>query len=162
MRGTPARICAAAILTAAILPASSLSAVAMGSASHLLTPTIYHDPGRIVLPLRDSATLSPHVRRWLRRRGLSYIIPFVPAGFPPVKPLTAERVAVAHTPVGPSPIIQELALIFPLTAISPLRAHEIYWAIAIRPRRGPKGLYYVAFVATRTPTALGSLRHAAG
>jgi hypothetical protein len=148
---------AKSVNAAAAIVATILSPVAMAASPHLLSPSVNHVAGRIVVPHQDSATLSSGVKTWLQSQGISYVIPRVPHGFPPVKPLAASRAAATHTPVGPHPVIRELALISPLTVLHPLIAHNIYWAVVLSPGGRPRGMVYVTFVEVRTPRVVGSL-----
>lgn len=153
----PRRLLLAA--SASALAALLFRPLATANARHLLGPSINHGSGHVALPRRQSATLSIPVMHWLQRQGISYVIPYVPRGFPPVKALAAARAAVMHTPVGPNPTIRELALISPLTAIPPLVAHSIVWAVVLSSAGSPGDKFYVTFVEVRTPRVVGSLLH---
>ncbi len=135
------------------------SSVAMANARHLIPPSANYVSGHIRLPRQESATLSVPVMKWLRSQGIRYVIPYVPAGFPPVKALSAAQAAAAHTPVGQHPVILQLALISPLTAISPLTPHSIVWAVVLAPKGRPKDAFYVTYVDVRTPRVVGALFH---
>lgn len=126
---------------------------------HLLPPSNNHVSGQVTVPRTALATLSPSVMRWLRREGISYVVPRVPARFASVTKRRAARAAAAQTPVGRHPTIRALALISPVTAIHPLTAHSIVWAVVLSPVRSPHDTYYVTFVDVRTPTVVGALFH---
>jgi hypothetical protein len=146
---------------AAVLCIAALPLVATARTHHLLPPTINRVSGSITLPKQDSGTLPLPVMNWLRNQGLSYVIPYVPWSVPSdVKLLTVARAAATHTPVGPQPVIRQLAFIAPITAMPPLRAHSIYWAIILSSRGSPSDVYYVACVGLYKPIFVGSLFHA--
>jgi hypothetical protein len=136
---------------------ASFSSVTMASERHLLAPSTNQVAGRIMLPHQVSVTLSARVGQWLRSQGISYVIPRVPAGFPPVKALPAAQAAAAQTPVGAHPTVRELALISPVTALHPLEPHSIVWAVVLARAAGPRDAFYVTFVETQTPKVIGSI-----
>jgi hypothetical protein len=117
-------------------------------------------PNRVrVFPAPNvSATLNPATTHFLASRGIHYVIPRVPSGFPPVKAAQAIRVAASHFPLGPAPRVRGLAFIaLRETSMPPLRYGMIVWAISfVPPGRNASG-YFIAFVEVMHPRSLGAL-----
>jgi hypothetical protein len=133
------------------------------TASRLTPPTANHIAEELILPYQDSATLSPPIMRWLESQGMTYVIPRVPFGFPPVRASDAMKLAATRTSVGPRPRIRELALVSPITVIPPLRAHHTYWAVVLSPANRASYNYFVVFITVYHPAGVvGSLHHVGG